>query len=68
MEFRLKEADKMFDLTLHMLEKEKDENNKKLLLSHLISVAFSHKNKMLLAQWLEKGCTIPGCVLQRVQL
>lgn len=58
----------MFELTLKMLEKEKDENSKKILLGHLVSLAFSHKNKMMLAEWMQKGVTIPGCVLQRVSL
>jgi len=67
-EHRMKEAELMFEMTFKMMEKEKDENTKKILLAYLISMSLSHKNKQMLLEWLQKGVAIPGYELQRVNL
>lgn len=65
-EFREKEGEEFFNMTLKMMENEKNENAKKILLEHAIRFSFSHKNRMILAEWLSKGIALPGYQLQRV--
>eukprot|EP01022_Parablepharisma_sp_SALTPOND_P036193 TRINITY_DN97_c0_g1_i2.p1 TRINITY_DN97_c0_g1~~TRINITY_DN97_c0_g1_i2.p1 ORF type:complete len:699 (-),score=94.22 TRINITY_DN97_c0_g1_i2:7098-9194(-) len=65
-EYREKEAGLMFETIRKMMDNEKDENVKKILLSYLISFAVSHAHKMILLEWLQKGISAPGYVLQRV--
>jgi len=56
----------LFDTIKSMMKGDEDENLKKVLLGFLIPFAFSHKNKLLILEWLQKGITLPKYTLQRV--
>ena len=65
-ESRVKEANLMFDTIIKVMENIKDENTKKILLLHITNFAVSHEKKTVLIEWLEKGVSVPGYILQSV--
>lgn len=66
LERRVKECELMFTTIYKMMENEEDENTKKILLTHLIHFARTRSHRQILLEWLEKGVSIPGYVLQAV--